>query len=57
MQLNWFEGFVYGHNEEVGSSKNSGLLAAWSLRILIPPFGGLLGESMGSGAVLYYHRI
>ena len=44
-------------NEEAGSIKNSGLLAALLLKIFIPPFGGLLGESMGSGLVLYDARI
>ena len=48
---------MYGPNKEVGSSKNSEPLPAWSLRILILPFGGLLGESMGPGAVLYHSRI
>ena len=40
---------MYGPNEVVGSSKNSGTLAALSLKILIPPFGSLLGDNVGSG--------
>ena len=48
---------MYGPNAEVGLSKNSEPLATWSFRILIPPFGTLLGESMGSEVVLYYNRI
>ena len=48
---------MYGPNEVVGSSKNSEPLAALSLKILIPPFGSLLGDNVGSGAVLCYNRI
>ena len=48
---------MYGPNEGVGSSRNSEPLAALSLEMLIPPFGNLLGDNVGSGAVLYYNRI
>ena len=47
---------MYGPNE-VGSSKYSEPLAALSLKVLIPPFGSLLGDHVGSGKVLYYNRI
>jgi len=47
---------MFGPNEEVGSSKNSEPLAPL-LKVLILPFGSLLGDSMGFGAVLYHGRI
>lgn len=43
--------------EEVGSGKNSEPYTVFSWKIVIPPFGSLLGNGMGSGAALYYSRI
>jgi hypothetical protein len=48
---------VYGSNEEVGSSKNSEPLAAFSVKRSVPLLGSLLGNCMESEEVLYYSRI